>query len=162
MRRWLVVLLVLAGYGYFFLFPEKALLIVDKLALSDQSFTAASRERQVDDPATDARAAVVARYRSGLNARQAPCHVLTAVIPAGFANPTPFGPGAIIRAPAGTASRECQARCATSRRMESTRECHQASRQQSRLSRQARSSRRAGRSAPARMHGRRAKPHGPD
>ena len=37
MRRWLVwlvVLLVLAGYGYFFLFPEKALSIVDKLVLA--------------------------------------------------------------------------------------------------------------------------------
>jgi hypothetical protein len=30
----LVVLLVLAGYGYFFLFPEKALLIADKLVFA--------------------------------------------------------------------------------------------------------------------------------
>ena len=37
MRRWLVwlvVLLVLGGYGYFFLFPEKALVIVDKIVLA--------------------------------------------------------------------------------------------------------------------------------
>jgi hypothetical protein len=31
--EWLIVLLLLAGYSYLFLFPERALLIVDKLTL---------------------------------------------------------------------------------------------------------------------------------